>query len=354
MEKETSEELSRSELVFLYDARDLNPNGDPLDENRPRMDPEEDINIVTDSRLKRTIRDYLDSQGEKIFIKELKREDGTLKSRARLLSEYLTKNHKKFPNWEIESLEEIKEKSDTELWNLLAEVSAKKLKDALLETFLDLRLFGATIAVKKKTITQIGPVQFKLGRSLHEVEPQLIKGTTVMPSRAGVEAGTITETWVLPYSLIGFYGIINENTGKETGLTEKDINFLMEGLWNGTKDLITRSKVGQLPRLLVRVVYNEGNYHIGDLDKKIKMEKTVDKRDKEIREISELKIDITDLLSLLNEEKEKINRIELRAHRDANFLISKEETVSGKQLKEKIKEHLEDIPCQEITFPNEK
>ncbi|NIQ06859.1 MAG: type I-B CRISPR-associated protein Cas7/Csh2, partial [Candidatus Korarchaeota archaeon] len=233
------------------------------DENRPRMDPEENINIVTDSRLKRTIRDYLDSQGEEIFIKEMKREDGTLKSRARLLSEYLTEHSGEFPNWELENLKEVKEKSDNQLWNLLAEVSAKKLKDALLDTFLDLRLFGATIAVKKKTITQIGPVQFKLGRSLHQVKPQLIKGTTVMPSRAGVEAGTITETWVLPYSLIGFYGIVNENTGKETGLTEEDLDLLMEGMWNGTKDLITRSKVGQIPRFLLRVVYSEGNYHIG-------------------------------------------------------------------------------------------
>ena len=49
---------NRSELVFLYDIRDANPNGDP-DENKPRIDEETGINIVTDVRLKRTIRDYL-------------------------------------------------------------------------------------------------------------------------------------------------------------------------------------------------------------------------------------------------------------------------------------------------------
>ena len=49
----------RSELIFLYDIKDSNPNGDPLDSNKPRMDEETSINLVTDVRLKRTIRDYL-------------------------------------------------------------------------------------------------------------------------------------------------------------------------------------------------------------------------------------------------------------------------------------------------------
>jgi CRISPR-associated protein Csh2 len=31
---------SRSEIIFLYDVKDANPNGDPLDENKPRIDEE--------------------------------------------------------------------------------------------------------------------------------------------------------------------------------------------------------------------------------------------------------------------------------------------------------------------------
>ena len=52
---------TRSEILFLYDVKDANPNGDPLDENKPRIDEETGINLVTDVRLKRTIRDYLHS-----------------------------------------------------------------------------------------------------------------------------------------------------------------------------------------------------------------------------------------------------------------------------------------------------
>jgi CRISPR-associated protein Csh2 len=31
---------NRSELLFCYDVTDANPNGDPLDENKPRIDEE--------------------------------------------------------------------------------------------------------------------------------------------------------------------------------------------------------------------------------------------------------------------------------------------------------------------------
>ena len=63
---------NRSELLFLYDVTDSNPNGDPIDENKPRIDEETGINFVTDVRLKRTIRDYLhDYKGQEIFILEL-------------------------------------------------------------------------------------------------------------------------------------------------------------------------------------------------------------------------------------------------------------------------------------------
>ena len=47
----------RSELLFLYDVKDINPNGDPLDENKPRIDEETMENLVSDVRLKRTVRE---------------------------------------------------------------------------------------------------------------------------------------------------------------------------------------------------------------------------------------------------------------------------------------------------------
>jgi len=286
---------NRSEILFLYDCKDANPNGDPLDENKPRIDEETGINIVTDVRLKRTIRDYLISKlGEdSVFIRLERKENGDLKSRE-------------------ERIEEIKKEKVVKPW----------------EHYIDLRLFGATIGIEKEekenetqrpqskskrekgeSIAITGPVQFRFGRSLHRVAgPVLIKGTTVMPSEAGKKQGTFTETWILPYSLIAFYGIINENAAKDTGLTEKDISLLLEGMWNGTKNLITRSKVGSTPRLLLRVIYKKNNFYIGNLDKKIKL--ISNKRDEELRDITDVKLDLTELISTLQKEKDNIEKIE--------------------------------------------
>jgi CRISPR-associated protein Csh2 len=42
----------RSEIIFLYDATNCNPNGDPMDANRPRINEETGKCLVTDVYLK--------------------------------------------------------------------------------------------------------------------------------------------------------------------------------------------------------------------------------------------------------------------------------------------------------------
>lgn len=60
-----------SEILFTYDAKLCNPNGDPDEENRPRMDWEKEINLVSDVRVKRYIRDYLEDIGQKIYVRKI-------------------------------------------------------------------------------------------------------------------------------------------------------------------------------------------------------------------------------------------------------------------------------------------
>src|SRR6056297_3344634 len=60
-----------SEILFLYDAKMTNPNGDMDNENKPRMDYDTNTNLVSDVRLKRYLRDYFESGlGKEIFITE--------------------------------------------------------------------------------------------------------------------------------------------------------------------------------------------------------------------------------------------------------------------------------------------
>ncbi len=289
---------NRSEIVFLYDIKDANPNGDPLDENKPRIDEETGINIVTDVRLKRTIRDYLMNFKEKeIFVREIADENGMIQDAKQRANNFLEKDNLKGNSFNDQRV---------------------AIKKAILNACLDVRLFGATIpldiSVKKGnkmesvtgSITLTGPVQFRIGRSLHKVELKHIKGTGAFAAGKDKRQKTFREEDILPYSLISFYGIINENAAKYTQLTEDDISLLLEGMWNGTKNLISRSKVGQMPRLLLKVNYKEENYHLGDLDKLIKIKDIENIAEERIRDISEIELDAIELVEILNSNQEKL------------------------------------------------
>jgi len=277
-----------------------------LDENKPRIDEETGINIVTDVRLKRTIRDYLfDYKGIEVFIREIREDDGNLRTKEKRLEEF-------------------------------------RDNDELIKKCIDVRLFGATTAVKDKTMTLTGPVQFKYGHSLHKVDITYIKGTTVMPSAQDRRQGTFTEKYILPYSLIVFYGIVNENAARSQNipLTEKDIDLLLEAMWNGTKNLISTSKVGQMPRLLMQVIHKEENYHIGELDKRIKFVSA--KNDEEIRDISDGILDITELAQVLNNNKESILKIRYKVDDRVQLALDTQRVT--------IQDVLGEIELEELSF----
>lgn len=274
--------MKRSELIFLYDIKDNNPNGDPLDMNKPRIDEETGINIVTEVRFKRTVRDYLNEyEGKEIFVKEIRNAKGEVqdaKTRA-----------KDFGSNKEEAVKNI------------------------LEKCIDVRLFGATIPLEftkndKGSATFTGPVQFNMGRSLHKVSLKRIKGTGAFASGEGKDNKTFREEYILPYSLIGFYGIVNEHAAEETKLTEDDIELLQKAIWNGTKNLISRSKVGQMPRLLIKVNYKENNFHIGDLLSKIKLQTNLNEEE-EIRSMDDYVLSLDNLVNILNKNSEKIESI---------------------------------------------
>ena len=267
---------NRSEILFLYDIRDGNPNGDPMDENKPRIDEETGANLVTDVRLKRTIRDYLyNFKSHEIFVREIN---------------YYTQNgYIKYGKKRAKDFEDKAER--------------------ILNECIDVRLFGGVIPLKDDSITYTGPVQFKMGRSLHRVSMMHIKGTGAFASKEGSKQATFREEDFLAYSLISFYGIINENAAKHTHLTEEDLKLLLEGIWNGTKSLISRSKAGQVPRLLLKVNYSKENYHIGDLDKMLKLETEIPHEN--IRDTTDYQLDVSELVKKLAAEKGSIKDIEI-------------------------------------------
>jgi CRISPR-associated protein Csh2 len=288
----------RSEILFLYEIENANPNGDPLNENRPRFDTEDNKILVSDVRLKRTIRDYwfeykgFNGSNEKdIFVRETHYElDG---------KNYVTSG-----------------KQRAELF--------KESKDKVLTTCIDVRVFGGVLPIKGDTFTFTGPTQFQMGKSLHEVDIVTEQGTGAFASAEKKAQATFRTEYKVPYAMIGFNGIINEKAAQYTQMTDTDKSLLIDGIWNGTKNLISRSKFGQTPLLLLVINYKEP-FYIGGLRQRLKLKS--EKNDLKIRSTEDYLLDISGVKAVLKENADKIENISVQIDSrlkvtDGNALIS--------------------------------
>ena len=279
---------NRSEIALLYDAKDTNPNGDPLSsDNRPRIDPVNDRAIVTDVRLKRYIRDQLFADGDNILVKKSSQLDEK-PTRERLY-------------------EKITEAMD----------DGQDLTAAFLDTATDVRYFGATISIDSDIADDlpdqfIGPVQFQTGRSYNPVEinEATQRLTTVIYSNEDADQGTFATDLRLQYALIGFSGVVNENAAENTRLQKEDVERLDTLVWRAlTNQTLTRSKVGQQPRLYIRLEYDRDDFHIGNIDETFEM--SADKPLSDVRRISEYDLDITGFLKTLQTHSDAIDTVHI-------------------------------------------
>lgn len=279
---------NRSEIVLLYDARDCNPNGDPLSsDNRPRIDPATDQALVTDVRLKRYLRDQLYADGEPILIQNSE-QLGAKPTRERL----------------YDAVDE----------RMREDVAPKR---AFLESAADVRYFGATISVDSDVTDGlpdqfVGPVQFQTGRSYNpvEVNEATRRLTTVIYSSDDAEQGTFATNQRLQYALIGFSGVVNENAATDTRLTKADVERLDTLVWRAlSNQTMTRSKVGQQPRLYLRVEYGRDDFHVGNLDETFEMSAEGPVAD--VRTVADYAVDISGFLDVLERHSSAVETVHI-------------------------------------------
>ncbi len=275
----------RSELLFLYDCKNCNPNGDPNNGNQPRLHEATRTCLVTDVRLKRTVRDYLMEKGH----------DGTDPDRDIFIRDEDDKP--------VTGAQRAKSYANREEYT---------------KKFIDVRLFGGVSAPggsskkkeeESKVFNITGPVQFGMGMSLHPVEMNFLKGTGAFATSEGAQQKTFREEYNITYGLIGFHGVINEAAARHTGLTDDDVTALTDAMWNGTKGLLSRSKKGHMPRLLVKVDYSEPLFFIGDLLEELSF---VDRENidfKEVTDVADYVLDVSGLNARLRSYAGKIARI---------------------------------------------
>lgn len=288
--------MNNSEILFIYDAQMCNPNGDPDEENRPRMDYATQTNLVSDVRLKRYIRDYLQEKGYELYVQ--KGEKGKTVDASGRIKEILNVN----------KLEKLTEKD----------------LNQILDRLIDVRLFGATMPIKLEgkgqSIAFTGPVQFNWGYSLNKVyllDSQSI--TSHFSSGEAQEQGTIGKDYRVKYSLIAFHGVISGYNAENTHLKKEDIALLDEAIVKAIPLHATRSKIGQEPRLYLRVEYNSDGFILGDFRKWLKLLKVDNKKDEELFSVKDIQLDVTQLVEALKSAQEQIAKVSL--WRDKNLSI---------------------------------
>lgn len=326
-----------SDFLFIYEAIQCNPNGDPDQENKPRMDYDTSTNLVTDTRLKRYIRDYLKAQSDQecIFV-DMEGDskvsvDSKLKAVVKRTVENQAELEKAFSNNPdaLKLYKEIisKEKDSEKVW---AAITDKKFKHKAVnyellaylvrEKFIDIRMFGSAFAVGGFTKAYTGPIQINWGYSFNKVE--LMDSSSIV-TIMNDDSSTFGKDYRVHYSLLGFNGTINSNMAKITGLTEEDVQEFRNSIWEAVPANPTRSKLNQYPKLYVEVVYNEGisNGRFGDLRNMVEVKTKENLNDKQVRRFSDLDFNIEKLTKVLNENKgadKKIKEIIIKKSADLN------------------------------------
>ena len=162
---------NKIDFAIIFSVKNANPNGDPLNGNRPRTDYD-GLGEITDVCLKRKIRDRLQEQGESIFVQsDEKKTDGMPSLRERALSKVHGLGSDAF---------NVKKTSPSD--------TAKMASDK----WLDVRTFGQLFAFKGEgkngvSIPIRGPVSI---HSAFSLEPISITSTQITKSVNGEGDGT--------------------------------------------------------------------------------------------------------------------------------------------------------------------
>lgn len=287
-EPNTNQEVKKSEILFLYETSYNIPNGDPFT-GEQRYDEETKKILVSDVRIKRFIRTYLeDVKNLSIYVSE---KTGAGKTDSKNVLKWLAENKN--------------EKKSTDIGEILKQQ-------------IDVRLFGGIstlddkVKIGEKNYTNghvqfTGPVQFALlNSSLNEVDLRMHQNTTHFTSNENNSQGSIGTTTLVPYSVMQIHGWVNPKVAETTGLSEEDLKLMYEGLWYGTSgegSSFSRSKVGQNSVLLVEIVYAESNKKIYGADRLISITPKDNKKGETIRSMDDYEFDFSKLIALQSDDR---------------------------------------------------
>lgn len=325
-----------SDFIFIYEAIQCNPNGDPDQENKPRMDYDTNTNLVTDVRVKRFIRDYLKGKGYDIFVDMEGERQVTMDKKLEIIVEKTISVEGLVEKIFAENAEGLKfykeiikaKKNPEDIFKSLKDKKYKELNIELLkylikDRFFDIRAFGSAFAIEGFNKSYTGPIQMNWGYSFNKVE--LIDSSSIV-TIMNEDSSTFGKDYRVHYSLIGFNGTINHNAAISTGLSEEDLIIFRDAIWNSIPANPTRSKLNQYPKLYLEIIYNKGvtNGQYGDLRNYVEVKPKNGITEKEVRKYSDLEINFDKLSNLINKnEGNKIKDVKILSTDDIKLNIKK-------------------------------
>lgn len=199
---------NKIDFVVLVKVNNANPNGDPLNGNRPRTTYAGNGEI-SDVCIKRKIRNRLQDMGERLFVQSAERSDDGFSSLSERAAATIT-----------------------------AYKTSEEYAKLACETWIDVRTFGQVFAFKKGdkkdgvSVGVRGPVSIHQAVSCSPVDinsMQITKSVNSEPAEKK-SSDTMGTKHFVEFGLYKIKGSINVQLAEKTGFSEEDAEKIKEAL----------------------------------------------------------------------------------------------------------------------------
>lgn len=200
---------NKIDFSVIITAKNANPNGDPLNGNRPRENYD-GYGEMSDVCIKRKIRNRLQDMGERIFVQSNDRcDDGfkSLKDRAK----------------GCKTLAELDKQKNTD---------SDKYAAAACAEWIDVRSFGQVFAFSGNSLSVgvRGPVTIQQAVSVTPIDITTMQITKSVRSASDSDRDTMGSKHRVDFGVYVFHGSINCQLAKKTNFSEEDAEKIKSAL----------------------------------------------------------------------------------------------------------------------------
>lgn len=218
------------DFVLFVSVKMANPNGDPLNGNRPRTDYG-GYGEITAECIKRKIRNRMQDLGYPIFVQSNDRSDDGFTSLSDRAAALIAKK------FEEKNLQEDKSNKKAKKDN---KVSRDEYAAWTCETWLDVRSFGQVFAFNNKkdkdaagvSVGVRGPISIHQAVSIDPVEVcsyQITKSVNG-ENKEGKASDTMGMKHLIKFGMYEIKGAINVQLAEKTGFTDNDAEIVKKCL----------------------------------------------------------------------------------------------------------------------------